>query len=88
MISETAHPGRGTGFLYLTSPSPQGYQRQHDGDDFQFHLETILNDPERAQKAGNRAMTWADKSLTADREAYEILRVYREVSRNPGMIRA
>ncbi|MBF0501817.1 MAG: glycosyltransferase family 4 protein [Candidatus Riflebacteria bacterium] len=72
-------PESSTGLLYFTSSAPEGYQRVHDREDFAELLRTLLNDPERAIRMGQRAAYYAKSELRPDLEAYRYWQLYREV---------
>jgi glycosyltransferase involved in cell wall biosynthesis len=81
IINDFTAPGQGTGFLYSTSPAPDGMFRQHDSRDFLAKLETLLKHPERAREAGARGAQRAKKSWSPDLEAFLHQRLYQELAR-------
>ena len=79
ILDENTNPGHGTGYLYLTSPSPQGYQRIHDYDDFSEQLELILKNPGKAREVGERGRAWVEKTVNPDQEAKAYADMYRQL---------
>ncbi|RCK80522.1 MAG: Glycosyl transferase, group 1 family protein [Candidatus Ozemobacter sibiricus] len=79
IIDEFANPGRGNGFLYFTSPSPEGFRRIHDQDDLASKLEFILRQHETRAAVGQRAGAWVKENLNPDLEAFLYLELYRSL---------
>ncbi len=80
ITDEFANPGRGTGFLYSTSPSPEGYRRIHDQDDLANKLEFVLRQHEIRAAVAQRAGNWVKENLNPDLEAFLYLELYRSLT--------
>lgn len=77
---EETTPGKGNGFVYPTSPAPDGFEKLHDTDDFLSRIVSILKDIEKYEPVGKRAELSVKKNYSKEKELYLHLGLYRDVT--------
>ena len=77
--NENIFEGSGTGYLYSTSPGPEGYEKIHDAEEFIEKLRFLLNNPEQAKIVGERAEITIKKSFNVQKELYLHLQLYKNI---------
>ncbi|NLI75082.1 MAG: glycosyltransferase family 4 protein [Candidatus Riflebacteria bacterium] len=80
ITDEASNEGRGTGFLYSTSPSPEGFQRIHEQADLVDKMTFLLEHHEIRTQTGKRAAAWVKETLNPDLEAFLYLELYRKLT--------
>ena len=77
--SEKLHPGRGTGLLFSSAPSPEGDRRVHDIDEFQQAVARLLEDAALRKAIGSRACLHLRAHHRPQLEAFLHLKLYESI---------
>lgn len=77
--NENTFVDNGTGFLYFTSPGPDGYEKIHDAENFVEKLRYLLDNPDKATEVGQRAKASAEKGFSLQKELYLHLQLYKSI---------
>ena len=77
--SEDSHPGQGTGLIFSSVPSTDGFWRIHDSDEFQLCLVKLLSNVELRKALGNRSTLYMRSHHRPQLEAYVHLKLYESI---------